>query len=243
MASFTAAEFQRKAAEQRPWRSRPSTAGSSASGARRAARAQVKPLTGERSEMLQAYLSAQLSNITDDSLRESISLGMSVSADNLPVGSGLAAVAAASAESRRGRGTSRPGSRAASLSSLEGQELLDALRDERARPLDPSEQIIPGDEHMHSRPTSCGTARSVVASSMVGSAPLVERWPGQKTKPKRRPVGGAPAAGLRLPARNRAPPASLSQRLRVAASLSQRLLPRRNACVSPGALAGRTRSG
>ena len=184
MASFTAAEFQRKAAEQRPWRSRPSTAGSSASGARRAARAQVKPLTGERSEMLQAYLSAQLSNITDDSLRESISLGMSVSADNLPVGSGLAAVAAASAESRRGRGTSRPGSRAASLSSLEGQELLDALRDERARPLDPSEQIIPGDEHMHSRPTSCGTARSVVASSMVGSAPLVERWPGQKTKPK-----------------------------------------------------------
>lgn len=176
MSSFSASEFQRKVSEQRPWRSRPGTGNSSASS-RRAARAQVKPLTGERTEMLQAYLSAQLSNLDDDSLRESMSLGMSVSADNLSMPSGLPAVAAPG-ESRHGR-SSRPGSRATSISSLDGQDLLDALKDERARPIDHLERIIPGDEHTYSRPSSRGTV-----SSTRRSAPLVERWPAQKTKPK-----------------------------------------------------------
>ena len=175
MSSFSASEFQRKAAEQRPWRSRPSTGGSSASGSRRAARAQVKALTGERTEILQAYLSAQLSNLTDDNVREAVSLGMSVAGDSVPVGSGLAAAAAVS-ESRRGRG-SRPGSRATSLSSLDGQELLDALNDERARPLDRSERIVPGDDSTYSRPSTAGSTTNL-------QAPLVERWPAQMTKPK-----------------------------------------------------------
>lgn len=175
MSSFSTGDFQRKAAEQKPWRSRPSTGGSGASGSRRAARAQVQALTGERTEMLQAYLSAQLSNLTDDGQRESLTLGMSV---GMPGGGSDFG----GEQPRR----SRRGSRATSLSSLDGTELLDdatleaALYDDRARPLEQSDRITPGDQRTYSRPSS----RESSVSTHLSQKPLVERWPAQMTKPK-----------------------------------------------------------
>ena len=172
--TFSAAEFQRKAAEQRPWRSRPNSG--SSIGSRRAGRMQVEALTGERTEMLQAYLSAQLSNLTDDTAREAMEAGLL-----RPAGSD----APASRASSRGGRRRRPGSRATSLSSLDAGALDDALlsglEDARARPLEQSERIVPGDQRTYARPGSRGSAVSS-NSTALSQKPLVERWPAKITQ-------------------------------------------------------------